>query len=195
MFDAGICHYYVNKLSRLKNGDFIIPICWVKFQGKVYCDAFSITFNDKNKATIVDTETSLICTDDFAENYLDLEQGGAIPNWSESTLEAGHLSRMPNPIRESPEESDQVVEQTLESLRSTHTDPVRVEDKSGKATHFCIHVNGGRLDNPMQSEVTGHIGGKGNHFCRKCEADGTQKQKASDEGYHTLFEVFNSRLS
>ncbi|KAF7372102.1 hypothetical protein MVEN_00068900 [Mycena venus] len=246
MFDAGICHYYVNEVSRLKNGEFIIPIRWVKFRGKVYCDAFSITFNDKNEATIVDTETSLICTDDFAENYLDLKQGGAIPNWSESTLEAGHPSRMPNPKREiaggdplytsfvdyfgddvsgnrtkswnkhwnayfthrnlprkllqqefhvhfvstSPHAS--VSEQFREfkmAAESTHTDPVRVEDELGKATRFCIHINGGPSDNPMQSEVTGHIGGKGNHFCRKCEVGGTQKQKASDEGYHALFEA------
>jgi hypothetical protein len=63
--------------------------------------------------------------------------------------------------------------------------PVRQQ----KATHFCIHVNGGPSDNPMQSEVTGHIGGKGNYFCRKCKVGGTQKEKASDEVYHALFEV------
>lgn len=74
-------------------------------------------------------------------------------------------------------------------FRSTHAEPVRVEDETGKATRFCIHVNGGPSDNPMQSEVTGHIGGKGNHFCRKCKVGGTQKEKASDEGYHAIFEV------
>ncbi|KAJ7867115.1 hypothetical protein B0H13DRAFT_1446353, partial [Mycena leptocephala] len=38
------------------------------------------------------------------------------------------------------------------TVESTHTDPVRVEDESGKATRFCIPVNGGPSDNPMQSE-------------------------------------------
>lgn len=73
--------------------------------------------------------------------------------------------------------------------RSTHTDPVRVEDESGNTTCFCLYMNGGPSDNPMQSEVSGHIGGKGNRFCRKCEVGGTQKEKATNEGYHALFEV------
>lgn len=79
--------------------------------------------------------------------------------------------------------------------RAIHTEPVKVQDETGATTRFCIHANSGPSDNPMQSEISAHIGGKGNHFCRKCEAGGTQKEKATDEGYHALFEVFESRLS
>lgn len=42
----------------------------------------------------------------------------------------------------------------------------------------------------MQSEISAHIGGKGNCFCRKCQIGGTQADKATNEGYHALFEVF-----
>ncbi|KAJ7346278.1 hypothetical protein DFH08DRAFT_914975 [Mycena albidolilacea] len=235
MFDAGISHYYVNELSRLKNGDFIVPIRWVKFRGKVYCDAYSVTLDEKNEATIFDTETSLICTDDLANNYLNLKHAGAIPKWSESTIQSGHTTRMPNPKceiaggdplytsfidyfgddvsgnrtkswnkhwnayfthRNLPRKLLQQEFHFREfkiAVESTHAEPVRVEDETGKATRFCIHVNGGPSDNPMQSEVTGHIGGKGNHFCRKCKVGGTQKEKASDDGYHALFEAGTPR--
>ncbi|KAJ7143259.1 hypothetical protein C8R46DRAFT_1167848 [Mycena filopes] len=245
MFAAGISHYYVNEVSRLKDGRFIIPIRWLKFRQKIYCDAYSIQFNDKNEATVVDNETSLVCCDDLNGNYLTLRDENKIPTWSEQTVAAGYPTRMPNPKREiaggdplytsfvdyfgddvsgnrtkswnkhwnayfthrnlprkllqqefhvhfvSTSPNASISEQFREfkaAVESTHSEPVRVEDEDGKTTRFCIHVNAGPSDNPMQSEIVGHIGSKGNHFCRKCEVGGTQKEKAADEGYHALFE-------
>lgn len=47
MYDAGISHYYVNEVCQLRDGKFVVPVRWVKFRGKVYGDAFSVTFNEQ----------------------------------------------------------------------------------------------------------------------------------------------------
>ncbi|KIJ24241.1 hypothetical protein M422DRAFT_85327, partial [Sphaerobolus stellatus SS14] len=44
-------------------------------------------------------------------------------------------------------------------------------------------------DNPMQSLLASHIGLKGNCFCRKCYAGGSQEFKQSNEGYDSLFKM------
>ncbi|KAJ7479923.1 hypothetical protein FB451DRAFT_1172006 [Mycena latifolia] len=245
MYDAGETrHYYVNKVARLKNGDFIIPVRWLMFRGKVYCDAFSVTFNDQHEATIIDDKTLLVCSDDFDANYLDLQAEGTVPKWSPPTIEAGHPLRMPNPKHEiaggdplyssildyfgdnvsgnrtkswnkhwntyfthrnlprkllqqefhvhfvSTSPNASILEQFREFKAAIYTHRASTSSGwRGKTTRFCLHVNAGPSDNPMQSEVTGHIGGKGNYFCQKCEVGGTQKEKATDEGYHALFEA------
>lgn len=78
----------------------------------------------------------------------------------------------------------------LLSKRSTHVKPVRVRDGiTGKPIRFRVFVNAEPSDNPMQSECSGHIGGNGNLYCRKCMAGGTTVSKETDVGYHALFEV------
>jgi hypothetical protein len=52
-------------------------------------------------------------------------------------------------------------------------------------------MNADPSDNPMQSECSGHIGGKGNYSCQKCQVGGSQKEKESDEVFHSIFEVCN----
>ncbi|KAJ7688285.1 hypothetical protein B0H17DRAFT_1135740 [Mycena rosella] len=37
------------------------------------------------------------------------------------------------------------------AVEVTHTEPVEVQDESGSATRFCLYVNAGPSDNPMQS--------------------------------------------
>jgi hypothetical protein len=131
MYDAGHCHYYVNEVLRLKNGLFVIPIRWVMSEDKVHADIFSISFNDKarlssypgfqksltisqREAMVLDNETSLVCSDQFQDNYFDLEHAGKILGrfvldlsdqiqfiyWVvEPSIKAGHSTRMPNPKR------------------------------------------------------------------------------------------------
>lgn len=74
-------------------------------------------------------------------------------------------------------------------VESTHKRPIVVRDGvSGENTRFRLFVNAEPSDNPMQSEVSAHIGGGGNLFCRKCDAGGTAKETETDEGFHSLFE-------
>ncbi|KAF7300738.1 hypothetical protein MKEN_01298600 [Mycena kentingensis (nom. inval.)] len=42
-------------------------------------------------------------------------------------------------------------------------------------------------DNPMQSEISNHMGGPANFKCRECEVGGTQEEKRTDKVYHELF--------
>jgi hypothetical protein len=39
MWDSGKAHFYVHELSQLQNGNFVIPIWWLKFWGKVCANA------------------------------------------------------------------------------------------------------------------------------------------------------------
>lgn len=79
--------------------------------------------------------------------------------------------------------------------RETHKKLVKVCDaQSGETVRFKMGTNGGPSDNPMQSEISAHIGGKGILFCRKCEAGGTKVYKESDAGYHSLFCVHLDHL-
>lgn len=74
--------------------------------------------------------------------------------------------------------------------RLTHNEPVHVNDAmAGKEVCFGLFVNAKTSDNPMQSEASLHIGGNGNHFCRKCTVGGTTEEKESTEGFETLFHV------
>ncbi|KAJ7111881.1 hypothetical protein C8R44DRAFT_632476 [Mycena epipterygia] len=73
---------------------------------------------------------------------------------------------------------------------STHTHPVSVYDESNQQeAAFRLFINTGPSDNPMGSEMTGHIGAKGNYFCRKCKVGGCGEHKRTDLGFHNMFEA------
>lgn len=60
---------------------------------------------------------------------------------------------------------------------------------TGGLAKVRLQLNSDPSDNPMASEIAGHIGGKGNHFCRKCNVGGSMLEKEMDGGYHDLFLV------
>ncbi|KAJ7653815.1 hypothetical protein B0H17DRAFT_957259 [Mycena rosella] len=75
-------------------------------------------------------------------------------------------------------------------IESTHSEPVSVYDESNATeAAFRLFVNTGPSDNPMGSEMTGHIGAKGNYFCRKCKVGGCGEHKRTDDGFRSMFEA------
>ncbi len=46
MYDKEGYHFYVDEVSRLKNGSFIIPMRWLEDEvGVVYADAYAVKFD------------------------------------------------------------------------------------------------------------------------------------------------------
>ena len=79
---------------------------------------------------------------------------------------------------------------SLIKIRETHREPIKVRNASnGVQTRLKIYCNCAPGDNPSQSETSGHIGGNGNHPCRKCELGDTQKVRETDDGFHASFYV------
>ncbi|KAJ7661125.1 hypothetical protein B0H17DRAFT_1163038 [Mycena rosella] len=216
MYNAGISHYYVNEVSRLRDGQFVIPIRWVKFRGKVYADAFSIRIDEQGEATIIDTETSLISSHDLTANFLDLEQAGKVPRWGESTIKAGYPARMPNPRRIIAAGrpiycsfvnyfSDDVSGNRTKSWNKhwnaymTHVNLPRQILQQEFHIHFVSTSPHASVPEQFQEfkaaliEISAHIGGKGNCPCRKCQMGGTQAEKATKNGYHAIFEAGEPR--
>lgn len=66
---------------------------------------------------------------------------------------------------------------------------------TGGLARVRLQLNSDPSDNPMASEIAGHIGGKGNHFRWKCVVGGTMLEKEMDAGYHDLFSVSYQSVS
>ncbi|KAJ7635914.1 hypothetical protein B0H17DRAFT_1149590 [Mycena rosella] len=212
MYDARNlhAHFYVNELARLSSGDFVIPIRWLTFRGRVWADAFTVKIDTSGVATVIDTHTTLISSADLVANYLDLEDEGSIPQWSAKTLECGHSERMPNPKRAlaggDPLYHCRVdyfgddVSGNRSKSWNKHWNAYMTNRNLPRALlnqEFHVHfistsphasITEQFIAFKSVSEITGHIGAKGNFFCRKCEAGGSEKDKETNECFHSLFE-------
>ncbi|KAJ7906752.1 hypothetical protein B0H13DRAFT_2233563 [Mycena leptocephala] len=99
MYAGQYCYFYVNELARLKTGELVIPIRWVKFKNAVCADAFKVEINSEGLATVLDETTILISASELTSNLLDLEDENAVPQWTDNTTAKGYPNRMPNPKR------------------------------------------------------------------------------------------------
>ncbi|KAF8066040.1 hypothetical protein FPV67DRAFT_1653670 [Lyophyllum atratum] len=100
MYDDGIRHYFIDELAQLKNGEFVIPLRWLEdADGRIVADAWHVQLGEDARATVIDSVTVMIHTDDLVGNYLNLVEENLVPEWSVVTAEAGHPLRMPNPDR------------------------------------------------------------------------------------------------
>ncbi|KAJ6615369.1 hypothetical protein B0H10DRAFT_2220401 [Mycena sp. CBHHK59/15] len=218
MYDAGTAHYYVNELACLKNGDFVVPVRWLMYCGKVHADVFVVSVNETGHATIDDSKTIIITAADLSENYLDLQDKKLIPQWSTEKTNSGHIGRMPNPKREIAGGDPLYVtlvdffgddvsgnrskswNKHLNAYMTNHTLPrkllqqefhvhfVSTSPHASMAEQFQEFKTAVEDTHSNPSEICGHIGGKGNKFCHKCHVGGTQEEKTTPEGYHALFE-------
>ena len=75
-----------------------------------------------------------------------------------------------------------------EMIEETWKDPiVTVDAATGQLIRVRLCLISLAADNPMASEIGCHIGGKGNHYCRRCDVGGTTEEKMTEPGYHSLF--------
>ncbi|KAJ7820467.1 hypothetical protein B0H14DRAFT_3735670 [Mycena olivaceomarginata] len=200
MYDAKHlnAHFYVNEVARLDSGQLVIPVRWLQCGKKICADAVV--------ATVLDSETILINASELTANYLDLQDENCLPSWSEQTVKSGfpetHAEPQKGVGRCDPLYSSFIdyfgddvsgnrskswnkhwnaymthrnlpralLHQEYHSFETTHKEPVK-----GHPTIQC------------KARYVSHIGSKGNYSCRKCEAGGTEKEKETNECFHSLF--------
>ncbi|KAJ6605149.1 hypothetical protein B0H10DRAFT_2311807 [Mycena sp. CBHHK59/15] len=89
MYDAGTEPLLLNELARLKNGDFVVPVRWLMYRGKVHADAFVVSVNQVTRNLFPNGAVrNYVLSVNFAQGF------------PAETTNSGHLACMPNPKRE-----------------------------------------------------------------------------------------------
>lgn len=85
------------------------------------------------------------------------------------------------------------ISEVKNAIEDTHHNPLRVYDAVlGQVIRVRLALLNFAADNPMASEITHHVGGRGNFPCRKCLVGGNQSYKES-VGYNSLFHAGDPR--
>ncbi|KAJ7723605.1 hypothetical protein B0H14DRAFT_2641788 [Mycena olivaceomarginata] len=201
MYDAGTAHYYVNELAGLKNGDFVVPIHWLMYCGKVHADAFVVSFNElifseTGHATIDDSKTVIITASELSENYLDLQDKKLIPHWSAETENSSYIARMPNPKREiaGGDPLSKSWNKHLNVYLTNRTLPRKLLQQEfhvhfvSTSPHASMAEQFQEFKTAVEVKYVDILAGKAINSAANVMWGGTQEEKTTPTGYHALFE-------
>ncbi|KAJ7239995.1 hypothetical protein B0H12DRAFT_1204154 [Mycena haematopus] len=204
MIVDGHRHFYVDELARRRDGSLVIPLCWVIYKGEMHADAvmssLAAEYPSKMPNPLRELANGRPLYTSFVDLFFDDVSGNRSKSWNKHYNCYCTHRNLPRRILQqefhthfittSPHASSSEQFEGIKShIESTHTVPISVYDQSTQqeaAVH--VFVNTGPSDNPMGSEMTGHIGAKGNYFCRKCKVGGCGEHKRTDAGFHSMLE-------
>jgi hypothetical protein len=79
MYADGARHYYVLEFARLKNGNFVIPVRWLTYKGRVKADVFRVKKFSDGTVSINMDQTSQIDASELQNTYPELVDQGLVP--------------------------------------------------------------------------------------------------------------------
>ncbi|KAJ7842586.1 hypothetical protein B0H13DRAFT_1909761 [Mycena leptocephala] len=91
-------HYYLDELSQLTDGRFVIPVRWIKADKLMHVDVYQVELDQENKAC-VKKDMLRVSVTLLKFKFLDLTFKNEIPDWSRAAVDSGFRDRMPNPLR------------------------------------------------------------------------------------------------
>ncbi|KAJ6529323.1 hypothetical protein B0H19DRAFT_1214550 [Mycena capillaripes] len=183
MYDAGSSHYYVNELAHLKSGELIIPVRWVRFRGKVYADAFSVTLNEQvpgHPERMPNPKRAIAKGRPLYHSFVDYFGDGVSGNCSKSWNKHWNAYMTPCNLPR------RLLQQEFHVHFVSTSPNASISEQYREFKHAVDHLIDQHIQNPWKfgmnlaiqhSEVSGHIGSKGNHFCRKCEPEHLAQRK------------------
>ncbi|KAJ7833063.1 hypothetical protein B0H13DRAFT_1914741 [Mycena leptocephala] len=90
-------HYYLDELSQLTDGRFVIPVRWIKVDRFMHVNVYLVELDQENKAC-VKKDMLRVSTTLLKFNFLDLTFKNEIPDWSRAAMDSGFRDHIPNSL-------------------------------------------------------------------------------------------------